>query len=96
MTYLIFKDRATRDAVVDLIPKTMFGLVKMKEEPYAPAAQNIVPAPEGADGRVMTSHPFCQDDRDNIEMVLAEWIAEGKVQVLEKMPEDWVSKEGEG
>ena len=74
---------------MDLIPKTMFGIVKMKEEPYAPAAQNVVPAPEGADGRVMTSHPFCEDDRDNIEMVLAEWIAEGRVQVLDREPEDW-------
>ena len=93
MTHIVFASRELANTILREVAATPFGSVWVFFEPDNPA--NSVAYNEGADGRCMIAHPFSEEDRDWLEAYMAEWIATGQVQVLDRQPEDWVSK-GEG
>lgn len=87
MTVIVFATKTLADSILKEIAASPFGLVWVWFDPDRET--NQVQYNEGADGRCMIAHPFAEDDRDWLEAYMAEWIAEGRVQVLDGMPEDW-------
>ena len=89
---IVFESKALADEICADIGCTPFGLVAMHYELESPASKNIVPRPEEQAGRAANEHPFSEEDAAWLEAYCAGWIDAGKVQILDKMPEDWVSK----
>jgi len=53
---------------------------------------NVVTSPVGEDGRVLMEHGFSEDDVKFLQEYCADAIASGDIQLLDKVPTDWVGK----
>lgn len=89
---IVFQTKALADTILNEICATPqleggVGAVIVWWRPEN--GENTCQYNQGADGRCAISHPWAEVDCDWLQAYMAEWIADGRVWVGDKLPDDW-------